>query len=197
MRQVQRLVVSFAVLLLVLIEMTPARAVPAQTLESVVSVLPVWPGNRQGGTGTAAGVAPEGSGIVLRSGGVIATAWHVVEQAERIDVRLSDGRILPAKLLAHDVASDIAILRVEADLPSFEIASEVVLAQPVCAIGNAYGMGLSLGCGVISATLVTDAGFNPVEDYVQTDAAVHPGVSGGALVDVEGFAGARERGVAG
>ena len=161
------------------------HALPPDTLNSVVSVLPVWPGKAQGGAPDAAGIAPEGSGIVLKPG-IIATAWHVVEPAKKIDVQLSDGRILPARLIAGNAASDVALLGVESALPPFEIAPEPRLAQPVCAIGNAYGMGLSVTCGVISATNVSDAGFNPVEDFVQTDAAANPGSSGGALVDAEG-----------
>ena len=163
----------------------PVRALPAETLESVVSVLPVWPGRPQGGAGGRAGAAPEGSGVVLRPG-LIATAWHVVEPARRIDIRLSDGRILPARLAAKDAASDIALLRVDAGLRPIEIGPAPQLAAPVCLIGNAFGLGLSVTCGVVSALHVTDAGFNPVEDFVQTDAAANPGTSGGALVDRQG-----------
>ena len=163
----------------------PAHALPAGTLESVVSVLPVWPGHPQGGAAARPGAAPEGSGVALRPG-LIATAWHVVEPARRIDIRLSDGRILPARLAARDAASDIALLRIDARLPPIEMAPAPQLAQPVCAIGNAYGLGLSVTCGVVSALNVTDAGFNPVEDFVQTDAAANPGTSGGALVDRQG-----------
>ncbi|MCY3754583.1 MAG: trypsin-like peptidase domain-containing protein, partial [Alphaproteobacteria bacterium] len=126
-----------------------ARALPPEVLESVVSVLPVWPGRPQGGAGRRPGVAPEGSGVVLRPG-LIATAWHVVEPARRIDVRLSDGRILPARLAAKDAASDVALLRVDARLPPIAIAPSPRLAQPVCAIGNSFGLGLSVTCGVVS-----------------------------------------------
>lgn len=165
----------------------PARAVPPETLQSVVSVLPVWPGRPQGGTaGPPRGNVPEGSGVVVAGDGLIATAWHVVEPAQRIDVRLADGRILPARLVGHDAASDIALLRVDSTLPAFTLAPEPELAEPVCAIGNAYGLGLSVACGVVSALHVTSAGFNAVEDFVQTDAAANPGSSGGALVDSEG-----------
>ena len=118
--------------------------------------------------------------------GLIATAWHVVKPAKRIDIRLSDGRILPARLIAKDAKSDIAVLGVDAALVPIEIAPAARLAQPVCAIGNAFGLGLSVTCGVVSALNVSNAGFNPVEDFVQTDAAANPGVSGGALVDAEG-----------
>ncbi|MFY0690486.1 MAG: trypsin-like peptidase domain-containing protein [Paracoccaceae bacterium] len=162
-----------------------AHAFSPDNMASVVSVLPVWPGRAQGGAGAPPGVAPEGSGIVLPSG-AIATAWHVIEPAERIDVRLSDGRILPARLIAQDAASDIAVLEVNADLPPFEIAPRPALTDPVCAIGNAWGLGLSVTCGVVSALDVTNARFNPVEHFVQTDAAANPGASGGALVDGAG-----------
>lgn len=162
-----------------------ASAIPPETVESVVSVLPVWPGRAQGGAGSRPGVAPEGSGIVMRPG-IVATAWHVIEPAERIDVRLSDGRVLPAQLIAKDVATDIAVLSVEAEMPPFALAPRPGLADRACAIGNAWGLGLSVTCGVVSALDVTDAGFNPVEHFVQTDAAANPGASGGALVDVDG-----------
>ena len=101
-------------------------------------------------------------------------------------MRLSDGRILPARLVAKDAASDIALLRVDARLRPIGTAPAPQLAEPVCAIANAYGLGLSVTCGVISALNVTGAGFNAVEDFVQTDAAANPGSSGGALVDREG-----------
>ena len=170
---------------LVGVQSSPVHALPGDTLESVVSVLPVWPGRPQGGVGSSPGVAPEGSGVVLRPG-LIATAWHVIKPARRIDIRLGDGRILPARLVAKDAASDIAVLDVDMDLQPIEIAPAPQLAQPVCAIGNTYGLGLSVTCGVVSALNVSNGGFNPVEDFVQTDAAANPGVSGGALVDLDG-----------
>jgi len=160
-------------------------ALPPGIEASVVSVLPVWPGRPQGGTGTRPGLAPEGSGVVVRPG-VVATAWHVIEPAERIDVRLWDGRVLPAELIAWDVATDIAVLSVAADLPSFSPAPRPNLADRACAIGNAWGLGLSVTCGVVSARDVTNAGFNRIEHFIQTDAAANPGVSGGALVDKNG-----------
>ena len=174
-------------LALLCVQAKPAVALPEETLRSVVSVLPVWPGRAQGGAGGPPGVAPEGSGVVLRPG-LVATAWHVVEPAKRIDIRLWDGRILPARLIAEDVASDIAILGVnaQAGLVPIEIAPPPGLAEPVCAVGNAFGLGLSVTCGVVSALNISNAGFNPVEDFVMTDAAANPGVSGGALVDMEG-----------
>ncbi|WP_424971740.1 trypsin-like peptidase domain-containing protein [Dinoroseobacter sp. S76] len=162
-----------------------AQQIEPRLLASVVSVLPVWPGQVQGGAGTRPGLAPEGSGVAIAPG-VIATAWHVIEPAERIDIRLSDGRILPAELIAGDAATDIALLAIAASPPALPRAEQVTLTEPVCAIGNAFGLGLSVSCGVVSATGVSNAGFNPVEDFVQTDAAINPGMSGGALVTADG-----------
>lgn len=162
-----------------------AGAVSPETMNSVVSVLPQWPGRPQGGTGAPPGASPEGSGVALRPN-VIATAWHIVEQAERIEVRLADGRILPASLIARDSLSDIALLGVDADLAPFGPESDPALADQVCSIGNSFGLGLSVTCGVVSAIHVSNAGFNAVEDFVQTDAAINPGASGGALVDRQG-----------
>lgn len=168
-----------------------AEVFAEKTLQSVVSVLPLWPGKPQGGGGTPAGRAPEGSGVVIGRDGLIATAYHVVQPATRnteprIDVRLADGRILPARLTAFDEASDIALLEVDAELPVFGYAPAPSLAEPVCIVSNAYGLDLSVTCGVVSARHVANAGFNPVEDFIQTDAAANPGSSGGALVDSDG-----------
>jgi len=156
-------------------------------LQSVVSVLPLWPGLPQGGgSDVPAGSAPEGTGVVLDSVGHIATALHVVERSLSVSVRLPDGRILPAALIAGDLATDIAVLRVEADLPAFADAGEPAIGEPVCAIGNAFGFDLSVTCGIVSAVRRTGMGFNAIEDFVQTDAAMNPGSSGGALIDGEG-----------
>ncbi|WP_420336480.1 trypsin-like peptidase domain-containing protein [Roseibium sp.] len=172
-------------LAVLLSSLLPAQASPEGAFEHVVSVLPVWPGQQQGGAGATPGTAPEGSGVVVRPD-LIATAYHVVEPAERIEIRLSDGRILPARLIAGDTASDIALLGVDAGLTPIEFAPSPELAQPACAIGNTFGLGLSVTCGVVSAKGVTNAGFNPVEDFIQTDAAINPGTSGGALIDMDG-----------
>ncbi len=162
-----------------------AAALSPDLTQSVVSVLPVWPGQAQGGAGQRPGLAPEGSGVSIAPG-VIATAWHVIEPAGRIDVRLPDGRIQAAELIAADAATDIAVLSIEARLPVVSLSTDPVPGSPVCAVGNAFGLGVSISCGVVSATGLSNAGFNPVEDFVQTDAAVNPGMSGGALLDPEG-----------
>lgn len=166
-----------------------AEAFEAEVLESVVSLLPHWPGRPAGGTFTLPpGVAPEASAVAIAPGGFLATAYHVIAPAEAIDVRLSDGRITSAEVVGTDEATDIALLKIDVDLPVPLVvdALEVELGDPVCAVGNAFGLGLSVTCGVISALRRTNAGFNAIEDFIQTDAAVNPGMSGGALVDEEG-----------
>lgn len=176
------------VIILAFAGFTPAAAqtIPVEAFQSVVSVLPVWPNQPQGGTGTRAGTAPEGSGVVISNDGMIATAWHVIAPARRIDVRLHDGRKLPAQLVGKDEASDVALLQIEAELIPFKLADEPLLSSSVCAISNAYGLDLSVTCGVVSAVRVAHAGFNTVEDFIQNDAPANPGSSGGALVNQAG-----------
>lgn len=163
------------------------HAFDPKVMDSVVSVIPLWPGHKRGGeAGTPPGSAPEGSGIAVLPSGLIATSLHVVDRATEITVRLRDGRQVPATLAAGDPPTDIALLRITEDLPVLPVAPEPRLGAPVCAVGNQFGLDLSVTCGVVSATRRSGTGFNPVEDFVQTDAVVNPGSSGGALVDADG-----------
>ncbi|MGF1594998.1 MAG: S1C family serine protease [Kiloniellaceae bacterium] len=165
----------------------PARPFEAQVLDSVVSVLPLWPGQPQGGQpDLPPGVAPEGTAVAVAPGGYLATALHVVDRALEVTVRLPDGRLVPAEVAGRDAASDLALLKVDADLPPLPYGPQPALGAPVCAVGNQFGLDLSVTCGVVSALHRAGTGFNTVEDFVQTDAAVNPGASGGALVDAEG-----------
>ena len=85
-------------------------------LESIVSVLPLWPGQKLGGTpGAPPGSAPEATAVAVLPGGLLATALHVVDRAEAITVRLADGRRFAAELVAGDGASDLALLRIPQD----------------------------------------------------------------------------------
>ncbi len=166
----------------------PSQGFQAKAMGSVVSVLPTWPGYGQGGTasGRARGQAPEGSAVAVAPGGLLATALHVVERAVEITVRLPDGRLQAAELVGRDPATDLALLQIEEALPPLPWAPPPALGAPVCAVGNQFGLGLSVTCGVVSALRRTDVGFNPIEDFIQTDATANPGASGGALVDSEG-----------
>ena len=165
----------------------PALAFDAKVLDSVVSVLPLWPGQERGGQSQLPpGTAPEGTATAIREGGYLVTALHVVARATTITVRLPDGREIPAELVGRDPATDLAVLKVAARLPPLPEAPEPALGAPVCAVGNQFGLDLSVTCGVVSALHRSGTGFNPIEDFVQTDASVNPGASGGPLVDAQG-----------
>jgi len=154
---------------------------------SVVIVEPTWPGYQRPGFGAPKGTAPEGSGVAVLEPGLIATAAHVVARATSVTVRDADGARYKAEIVAIDEASDLALLRIEKPVAPLEIAARrPATGAHVCVIGNAFGLGLSLTCGVVSAGARSGIGFNAVEDFIQTDAAVNPGASGGALVDEEG-----------
>lgn len=151
---------------------------------SVVSVLPVWPGQAPNSD------EPEGSGVVIGDGRRVVTADHVLgpgQSPRLVFVRDSDGVIHEAKVVHRDKLTDVAVLELDAGLPpAARRAGPVMVGQEVCAIGNAFGLDLSVTCGHVSAVHRTGVGFNAVEDFIQTDAAVNPGMSGGALVDSEG-----------
>jgi serine protease Do len=168
----------------------PAMAEPAfkqSVLQSVVTVLPVRdPATRPSASGDIRAEERSGSGVVIRSGGYIATNHHVVLRAERVFVRLSDGREIPADVVGSDDATDIALLKVDENLPALPLGGEPPVGAPVCTASDPFGVGLSVTCGVVSAVRRSGMGFNRVEDFIQTDAVLNPGSSGGALVDGEG-----------
>ena len=158
-----------------------ASAFSPDILRSVVSVIPEWPASSR-----AAAERPEGTAVAVLPGGYLATNVHVIGKARRLKIRLDDGRVFRAERIGIDPLSDIALIRAPIDLPVPESAPPPPLGAPVCAVGNQFGLGLSVTCGVASALHRTGVGFNPIEDFIQTDAVVNPGGSGGALVDGEG-----------
>ncbi|MEQ8710464.1 MAG: trypsin-like peptidase domain-containing protein [Rhodospirillales bacterium] len=157
----------------------PARALPETVLDSIVAVVPDLPIRQRLSE-------PEGSGVVLYAGGYVATAAHVMGTATTARLRLQDGRQITARLIGSDITTDLALLLADRDLPVIDRGPAPGLADPVCAIGNPFGLGNSVSCGVVSALRRTGTGFNPVEDFIQTDATVNPGMSGGALVTPDG-----------
>lgn len=178
-------IVTFCVTVLwVLFNSSEARADcfnrPVCALPSVVSVLPVWPAE------VPRNEEPEGSGIVVSPAGLIATADHVIGPAKKVLVRTPSGEVLSGDIVLRDFHTDVALLKVERKLAPIPFADHSVLGGAACAIGNSFGLDISLTCGVVSAQNVTGTGFNRIEDFVQTDAAVNPGMSGGALVDEQG-----------
>lgn len=162
-----------------------AQAAGAQGLEgavqSVVSVLPEWPADARRTE------EPEGSGVVVLDGKTVLTALHVVDRALSIRIRTTSGDIYPARIKGRDRATDIAALVIDKKLSTaVPAAKKPKLGEKVCAIGNAFGLGVSVSCGVVSGVHRSGIGFNRVEDFVQTDASVNPGSSGGALVTGDG-----------
>lgn len=130
-----------------------------------------------------------GSGVVLSSGGLVATNGHVVRGASQIRVELPDGRQATAALLGIDEATDLAALRLPLqDLPTIQIGDpqRLRIGDVVLAIGNPFGIGQTVSLGIVSATGRSRLGLTEIEDFIQTDAAINPGSSGGALVDTQG-----------
>lgn len=130
----------------------------------------------------------QGSGFIISSDGLILTNAHVVREAKEVTVKLSDRREFSAKVLGSDAATDIAVLRIEAkDLPVVRLGDSrrIEVGDPVMAIGSPYGFEQTATSGIVSAkgrSLPNDA----VVPFIQTDAAVNPGNSGGPLFDASG-----------
>lgn len=135
-------------------------------------------------------VASAGSGVIVDADrGYILTNHHVVAGADEIQVSLLDGDILDAEIVGSDEATDIALLKVEADnLVEMPIGdSEVVrVGDFVLAIGNPFGLGHTVTSGIVSALGRTGISRSGYEDFIQTDASINPGNSGGALVNMRG-----------
>jgi S1-C subfamily serine protease len=98
-------------------------------------------------------------------------------------VRLSDGRELPADVVGSDESTDVALLKVAEDMPPLSIGAEPPLGARVCTVSDPFSVALSVTCGVVSAVRRSCMGFNRIEDFIQTDAVLNPGSSGGALLD--------------
>jgi len=130
-----------------------------------------------------------GSGVIVSSEGFVLTNHHVVEGADDIQLVLADGRQLKAKVQGVDPESDLAVLKAQADkLPAITFGNleTVHVGDVVLAIGNPFGFGNTVTMGIVSALGRSHLGINRFEDFIQTDAAVNPGNSGGALVDTAG-----------
>ena len=132
-----------------------------------------------------------GSGVIVRSDGVVVTNNHVIENMQQIRVTLNDRREYAARVLLADSRSDIAVLQlegVEGSLPVLRIddQEEQQVGDLVLAIGNPFGVGQTVTTGIISALNRTETGISDSGSFIQTDAAINPGNSGGALVDMDG-----------
>ncbi len=132
-----------------------------------------------------------GSGVIVRPDGVIVTNNHVIRGADAFRVVLSDRREFPAEVLLADERTDLAVLKIN---PGNERLPVVPLADTrltevgdiVLAIGNPFGVGQTVTSGIVSATARTDVGITDYSFFIQTDAAVNPGNSGGALINNRG-----------
>ena len=157
---------------------------------SVVVIEPAWPGYNRPGFGAPPGTAPAGTGIFIGTGdrsNHLVTAAHVIARATEIEIVTEDGMRHAAAVIAVDNQRDIAILETKLKRRPITLRlTDPAIGEHGCAIGNSFGLGLSISCGVVSAIHRRQVGFNPIEDFVQTDAAINPGGSGGALVDADG-----------
>ena len=135
------------------------------------------------------GATPLGSGVVVSRNGFILTNNHVIEGLTEISVALADGRELPARRMGIDPETDLALLKVEADglMPiEFGASDTLQVGDVVLAIGNPFNVGQTVTMGIVSALGRHSLGLNSFEDFIQTDAAINRGNSGGALINSSG-----------
>src|SRR6266540_3508418 len=137
-------------------------------------------------------VQSEGSGFIVRPDGYIFTNFHVVEGADKIDVKLRDGRNFPARVVGTDEKTDIAVIKIDAkNLPIVQLGDSdaVRVGQFAFAIGAPFKLDYTFTYGVVSgkgrSKLIPASGYS-ISDYLQTDASINPGNSGGPLCDVDG-----------
>ncbi|MCC6589265.1 MAG: Do family serine endopeptidase [Bryobacterales bacterium] len=131
-----------------------------------------------------------GSGVIVRADGYCLTNHHVVDGAQEIQVELNDGRRVPAKLVGSDAPSDLALLKIDVNsLPVLRLGNsdDVRVGDVALAVGNPLGVGQTVTMGIISAkNRTTGVGEGTFEDFLQTDAPINQGNSGGALVNTSG-----------
>ena len=130
-----------------------------------------------------------GSGVIVSSEGYIITNFHVVEGADQIEVGLADGRKAAARIVGTDPETDLAVIRIgERNLPVMVLGEpdDARVGDVVLAIGNPFGVGQTVTMGIISAVGRNNLHINHFENFIQTDAAINFGNSGGALVDIHG-----------
>ena len=131
-----------------------------------------------------------GSGVIVDKRGYILTNNHVVEQADEIEVRLSDKRKFSATVVGKDPKTDLAVIKIDApdDLPVAKLgdSTKIRIGEWAIAIGSPFGLDQTVTVGVISAVGRSDVGIATYEDFIQTDASINPGNSGGPLLNLYG-----------
>ena len=134
-------------------------------------------------------IAGQGSGVIVDTDGYIVTNFHVIAAAQQIMVHLSDGRVEQAEVVGVDADTDLAVLKISAGTLSaaeWGDSSTLKTGDPVWAVGSPFGLDNSVSFGIISAKGRYDIGATRYQNLLQTDAAVNPGNSGGALVNSQG-----------
>lgn len=131
-----------------------------------------------------------GSGVIVDANkGYVITNHHVINKADKITVTMHDSRIIDAKLIGSDPATDIALIKInDAKLTQLPLGNsdQLEVGDIVVAIGSPFGLGQTVTSGIVSALGRSSLGIEGYEDFIQTDASINPGNSGGALVNVEG-----------
>jgi len=127
-----------------------------------------------------------GSGFIVNTEGYVVTNYHVVQKEEEIKILTQDKRLIAAEIVGFDRLRDLALLKIDGEYDSLEIArnENVQVGRKVIAIGNPLGLSFTVTEGIISA--INREGPNGLEEYVQTDVSLNPGNSGGPLIDTEG-----------
>ncbi len=150
---------------------------------------PGFPFGMQGGPQQQQAVEAKGSGFIISSSGIIVTNNHVVKDAKTVSVTLSDGSTYPAKVIGTDPRTDLAVVKIDAGrpLPYVELGSSanVEPGEWVVALGNPFGLGGTVTAGIVSA-LGRDIGDGPYDKFIQIDAPINEGNSGGPLFDQHG-----------
>ncbi|WP_082505308.1 trypsin-like peptidase domain-containing protein [Aureimonas sp. Leaf324] len=177
----------------VVAEGVTARTPPADALDGVRSIAAGSSDRRrlssltqpmEDDTGTSIG-----TGFILTKDGAVVTSEHVVHQAERITIRTADGRSMSAELVGSDAVRDVAVLRIDPvpPLPHVEWGKSEALriGDEVLVFGNTFGLGIATSLGMVSA-LDRDLGMGPLDDFIQIDAALNSGDSGGPIIDGDG-----------
>lgn len=131
-----------------------------------------------------------GSGIILNNSGFILTNYHVIENKNKILIRLSDERDYFASIIGADHKTDLAVLKINSfsklPTPTFDLDHKVEVGQWVMAIGNPYGLQGTVTVGIVSGVGKTHMEIGKYENYIQTDASINPGNSGGPLINLDG-----------
>ena len=162
---------------------------PPPGFPQIPGLPPGFPFGMQGNPAQPQAVEAKGSGFIINSSGIVVTNNHVVKDAKTVSVTLSDGETYPAKIIGTDPKTDLAVLKIIAGhpLPYVELGSSASVepGEWVVAMGNPFGLGGTVTAGIVSA-LGRDIGDGPYDKFIQIDAPINEGNSGGPLFDQRG-----------